>query len=184
MLAQKSAMGLFGPFFIDAGYSLTQLGLLSGAGSLTLGLIGALSGGALVRAFGSQPILLGAVLVQSLLLALVALAAFGIGPHWLAPATIAPIALVISSAVMALGFVALYAQFMAWSDPRQGGVDFTLFQCADAGVSMIAGLTAGLVAERFGYGPFFAASALVALIALPLLLQATGPRQDKARSHV
>ncbi|MBE3639944.1 MFS transporter [Mangrovicoccus algicola] len=171
VLAQKTAMGLFGPFFIDAGYSLEQLGVVSGAGSLTLGLCGALCGGAVVRRFGSRPVLCVSVLVQAGLLALVAAAA-------LLPAVpaaiVAPPALVASAAFMAFGFVALYAQFMRWSDPRQAGVDFTLFQCMDATVSMIGGVAAGIIAERFGYGVFFAGSAALSLAVLPLLLRATG----------
>ena len=123
VVAQKTAMGLFGPFFIDAGYDLGALGLLSGLGSLTLGLVGALGGGALVRRFSARPVLVGAVIAQALLLLVVALSA---GAVWLQPATVAPVAMVLSAAVMALGFVALYGQFMSWSDPRQGGVDFTL----------------------------------------------------------
>ncbi len=170
VVAQKTAMGLFGPFFIDAGYSLSQLGLLGGVGGLTLGLTGAIAGGGFVRRFGSRPVLVGAVLVQSALLALVALSA---GTDLLTPAQAAPVAMIASSCVMAFGFVALYAQFMRWSDPRQAGIDFTLFQCMDAAVSMVAGLSAGALAERFGYAPFFAGAAVVALATIPAILRAT-----------
>jgi len=170
VVGQKTAMGLFGPFFIDAGYSLAQLGLLSGLGSLSLGLGGALAGGAVVRRFGSRRSLAGAVIAQALLLGLVAIAA---GTDLLSPAAVAPVAMVASGAVMAMGFVALYAQFMAWSDPRQGGVDFTLFQCMDAAVSMVAGLAAGVLAERFGYAAFFTLCCAIALATVPLLWRAT-----------
>ncbi|APX23219.1 MAG: MFS transporter [Rhodobacteraceae bacterium] len=170
VVAQKTAMGLFGPFFIDAGYDLGALGLLSGLGSLTLGLVGALGGGALVRRFSARPVLVGAVIAQALLLLVVALSA---GAVWLQPATVAPVAMVLSAAVMALGFVALYGQFMSWSDPRQGGVDFTLFQCMDAGVSMVAGLSAGVVAEHLGYAAFFGISCGLSLAVLPAIWRAT-----------
>lgn len=170
VVAQKTAMGMFGPFFIDAGYSLSQLGLISGAGSLTLGFLGAMLGGGVVRRFGSRRVLLGAVLLQSAMLGVVALAAAGI----FSATAIAPVALVANGAIMALGFVALYAQFMAWSDPRQGGVDFTLFQSMDAAVSMLAGLAAGVIAERFGYAVFFGASCAVALLSLPFIARAAG----------
>jgi len=170
VVAQKTAMGLFGPFFIDAGYSLSQLGILSGLGGLFLGLTGAIAGGGFVRLFGSRTVLASAVLVQSALLGLVALSA---GTDFLEPAQAAPVAMVLSSCVMAFGFVALYAQFMRWSDPRQAGIDFTLFQCMDAAVSMFAGLAAGVLAERFGYAPFFAGAAVVALATIPAILHAT-----------
>ena len=123
---------------------------------------------ALVRKLGSRPVLAGAVVIQAALLALVALsAATGIVETRLT----APLAIAGSAAMMALGFVALYALFMKWSDPRQAGVDFTLFQCMDAAVSMVAGTLAGIVAERFGYGIFFAIAAAIAVAALPVILR-------------
>lgn len=79
------------------------------------------------------------------------------------------VAIASGSAIMALGFVALYAQFMRWSDPNQAGVDFTLFQCMDALVSMIAAVIAGYVAQYFGYGVFFAISAALAILAAPAI---------------
>ena len=172
VVAQKTAMGMIGPFFVDAGYTLTDLGLMNGAGSLGLGLIGALFGGALVRKLGSRPVLAGAVVIQAALLALVALsAATGIIETRLT----APLAIAGSAAMMALGFVALYALFMKWSDPRQAGVDFTLFQCMDAAISMVAGTLAGIVAERFGYGIFFAIAAAIGVAALPVILRLSRP---------
>ncbi len=166
VVAQKSAMGMFGPFFIDAGYDLAQLGILSGAGSLTLGFLGAITGGGFVRRFGARAVLVGAVALQSMILLLVALSA---GDAVLPAAQVAPVAMVASAAVMAFGFVALYGQFMAWSDPRQGGVDFTLFQCVDAAVSMVSGTAAGLFAEQFGYGTFFVLAAGLSCAALPFI---------------
>jgi len=173
VVAQKTAMGMFGPYFIDAGYDLGQLGLLSGVGSLTLGFAGAMTGGAVVRRFGTRVVLAGAVALQALILGVVGLSAAG---GVFAAATVAPIAMVSSAAVMAFGFVALYGQFMNWSDPRQGGVDFTLFQCMDAAVSMVSGMVAGVIAEHLGYGFFFGVACAVSLAALPLIWRVSGQR--------
>jgi MFS transporter (putative signal transducer) len=131
-----------------------------------LGFFGAVLGGGAVRRFGARVVLVGAVTLQSAILALVALSA---GDAILPATAVAPVAMVASSAVMAFGFVALYGQFMNWSDPRQGGVDFTLFQCADASISMVAGTTAGFVAEHFGFGSFFALASMVSVATLPLI---------------
>lgn len=178
VVAQKTAIGMFGPFFIDAGYDLASLGILSGVGSLTLGFLGAMLGGGFVRRFGAQSVLVGAVALQSAILAIVALSA---GDTILPAALVAPPAMVASAAVMAFGFVALYGQFMVWSDPRQGGVDFTLFQCMDAGVSMVSGTAAGLLAEHFGYGFFFGLACALSLAALPMIWRVSG---QKAVLHV
>lgn len=90
----------------------------------------------------------------------------GTFPTW----ALAGVAMLSGSAIMAFGFVALYAQFMAWSDPRQGGVDFTLFQSMDAALSMAGGLASGFLSAHFGYGVFFALAGSVAIIAIPLLV--------------
>ncbi|WP_424934417.1 MFS transporter [Amaricoccus macauensis] len=172
VIAQKTAMGMIGPLFVDLGYSLSTLGLLSGAASLTLGLGGALAGGAIVRRFGSRPVLVAAIAAQGGLLALVATS---IATPLVEPGLIAPMIVLTSPAVMALGFVALYAQFMRWSDPAQGGVDFTLFQCMDAAISMVAGILAGLVAESLGYGVFFLVAAAISFAMVPVLLHLARP---------
>ena len=167
VLAMKVALGMVGPFLIDKGVDLATVGLLNGAGSLFLGAAGALVGGALVRLFGARAVLVGALVPQAAALAFFAL--YAIQGGWPQP-LLMTVSMISSSALMAVGFVALYALFMEWSDPRQAGVDFTLFQCMDSLVSIASGMTAGYVAEYFGYGLFFGAAALVAVIAIPALV--------------
>ena len=79
------------------------------------------------------------------------------------------VAVISSSCVMSIGFVALYACFMGWSDPRQAGIDFTLFQCMDGIVSMVGGIGAGAIAERFGYHVAFFVAAAVSLCVMPMI---------------
>ena len=79
------------------------------------------------------------------------------------------VAVASSSGIMSIGFVALYACFMGWSDPRQAGVDFTLFQCMDGVFVMIGGLGAGAIAEKFGYQASFIIAAVVSVLAAPVI---------------
>ncbi len=165
--AQKWGLAMLGPFLIDYGFDLATIGALNGVGSMIVGFGGALLGGFLVRNFGSSRVLILSITVQTLLLC--AFAAFSFSretEHWI----VMTVAIVSSSGVMSIGFVALYACFMGWSDPRQAGVDFTLFQCMDGIVSMAGGLGAGAIAERFGYVAAFTIAAIVSLIAAPLIL--------------
>lgn len=177
VLAMKVALGMLGPFLIDKGIDLATVGLLNGVGSLFLGAAGALIGGVLVRLFGARTVLIGALVPQAAALAFFALyAVHGGWPQWLLMA----VSMISSSALMAIGFVALYALFMDWSDPKQAGVDFTLFQCMDALVSIASGMAAGYVAEYFGFATFFAAAAVVALGSIPLLALAFSPHRGPA----
>lgn len=167
VLAQKVSLGMLGPFLIDLGISLETVGVLNGFGSLVLGLIGALAGGAAVRRWGVQTTMIGALISQALLMLVLASSGLGFA---LPPTLLVASALLSGSALLAIGFTALYAQFMRWSDPGQGGVDFTLFQCLDGAMSMIMGLAAGFIAQHTGYGVFFAICAVLP-ISVVLLIQ-------------
>lgn len=166
VVAQKTALMMLGPFLVDAGLDLATLGLLNGAGGMVVGLGAALLGGALVRMLGARAVLVIALVLQAL--ALGTFAARDLFIDLPLPVLLA-VAVASSSGIMALGFVALYAQFMHWSDPRQGGVDFTLFQSMDALVSMAGGVAAGFVAEHLGYGVFFAGAGVIALATIPAI---------------
>ncbi|MER8762016.1 MULTISPECIES: MFS transporter [unclassified Mesorhizobium] len=167
VLAQKAALAMLGPFLIDAGLDLSMVGLVNGVGSMFVGLAAALAGGALVKWFGPRNVLVLALFLQAG--SLFFFSVFDLLGGFSTTALMA-IAVLSSSGFMALGFVALYAQFMRWSDPRQAGVDFTLFQCMDALMSMAGGIAAGYAAQYFGYGAFFAGAGLVALLAVPAII--------------
>lgn len=175
VVAQKTGLMMLGPFLIDAGFDLATVGLLNGVGSMFAGLAAALLGGALVRYWGVRAVLVLALVCQAG--ALFFFAVYGLVPGIPAP-LLATVAVASSSGFMALGFVALYAQFMRWSDPRQAGVDFTLFQCMDALLSMAGGILAGYAAQLFGYGAFFAGCGVVAVIAAPMIAIVAHRRPD------
>jgi MFS transporter (putative signal transducer) len=174
VVAQKTALMMLGPFLIDAGVDLATIGLVNGVGSMFVGLAAALLGGALVKSLGVRAVLVIALLCQAGALSFFALYHFIPG---IPISVLLTVAVASSSGIMALGFVALYAQFMRWSDPRQAGIDFTLFQCMDALVGMIGGVLAGHVAQMFGYGVFFAGAAAIALAVVPLIAVVADPNR-------
>jgi MFS transporter (putative signal transducer) len=166
VVAQKVGLAMLGPFLIDAGLELSTVGLINGVGSMFVGVAAALAGGALVKSWGMRNVLILALVLQAA--ALFFFSAFDL-QGGMSKAALTSVAIASSSGILAFGFVALYAQFMRWSDPRQAGVDFTLFQCMDALVSMAGGIAAGYVAEYFGCGVFFAAAGAIALAAIPAI---------------
>lgn len=165
VLAQKYTMSMTGPFFIDQGFDLKTVGLLNGMGSLILGAAGALLGGTLVRHFGVRVNMLASLLLQAAVLS-VFMARDLIG---IPDAVLMGVALIGGAGAMSIGFVALYAQFMIWSDPRQAGVDFTLFQCFDAAISMGLGIIAGFAAGQLGYPLFFGGAVLLIVVVSPVI---------------
>jgi MFS transporter (putative signal transducer) len=162
-VSQKWGLAMLGPFLVDSGLDLDSLGIVNGAGGMILGFGCALLGGALVRSWGARAIMVLALVLQALTLSGLAAAAWIGGASQL---LLLGFALASSSAIMALGFVALYAQFMALSDPRQAGIDFTLLQCMDALVSMIGGIGAGWIAQHFGYSACFGLAAFLVILAI------------------
>ncbi|SMO90350.1 MFS transporter [Paracoccus laeviglucosivorans] len=153
--AMKSSTGYFGPFLVDSGFSLTNIGIFGATGAMITGLAGAMLGGLIVSALGAPLVLLAALGAQAVVLIYCMIAASGAsglvpGLPWMVQ--------IVSPAFMAVGFVALYARFMAWSDPAQAGVDFTIFQCADALISMAFGVLAGQIISWLGYPAQFGLS--------------------------
>jgi MFS transporter, putative signal transducer len=173
VVAQKVGLAMLGPFLIDAGLELSTVGLINGVGSMFVGVAAALAGGALVKSWGMRNVLVLALVLQAA--ALFFFSAFDL-QGGMSKAALTSVAVASSSGILAFGFVALYAQFMRWSDPRQAGVDFTLFQCMDALVSMAGGVVAGYAAEHFGYGAFFAGAGVVALLAVPAIAMVSDRR--------
>lgn len=166
VVAQKVGLAMLGPFLIDAGLDLATVGLVNGVGSMFVGVAAALLGGALVKSWGMRNVLIAALILQAA--SLFFFAAFHV-QGGMSTTVLVAVAVASSSGVLALGFVALYAQFMRWSDPRQAGIDFTLFQCMDTLVSMAGGVLAGYAAQYLGYGAYFAGAGVVALAAVPAI---------------
>jgi MFS transporter (putative signal transducer) len=173
VVAQKVGLVMLGPFLVDAGLDLSAIGFLNGVGSMFVGVAAALAGGALVKPWGVRNVLVAALVLQAA--SLFYFSVFDL-QGGLSRTVLFGVAIASSSGILALGFVALYAQFMRWSDPRQAGVDFTLFQCMDALVSMAGGVVAGYAAEHFGYGAFFAGAGVVALLAVPAIAMVSDRR--------
>ncbi|XDF37334.1 MFS transporter [Paracidovorax avenae] len=157
----RLAAGMLTPLLIDRGASVALVGLLNGVLGVGCGLAGTLGGGLLVRRTGACRAVAVAVALETAVLLALMLAAHTASVELLATL------LGLKLAAMACAFVAIYSLLMGWASPRQAGVDFTLFQCADALIAASAGMAGGLMAHRWGYGACFAvATALSALATL------------------
>ncbi|MGD1876079.1 MAG: MFS transporter [Kiloniellaceae bacterium] len=153
-----------GPFMIDNGIAPAQLGFLTGTLGTLLCLSCVVLVGLPIRRWGARPTLFTLLGLQVAIYTLFCLAA-------LAPlsAELLSALFLAKAVIIAASFVALYTVAMDWTSPRQAGIDFTLFQCADALVSVVAGLGSGLIAQHLGYGVCFALASGGALLCLLLL---------------
>lgn len=168
----RLGMGMTAPFAIDRGFDLALLGYVSGVFGTIASLIGTVLAGLAIKRWGADKLLLPIVIAQAVLFA--GFAAASLMPD---VAIAVVMALLIAKAViLGAAFVALYTAMMGWSSLRQAGVDFTLFQCADAAIAAVAGLGGGVLAQALGYRACFALAAVCAVIAtiiLPTLMRRT-----------
>jgi MFS transporter (putative signal transducer) len=161
------------PFLVDRGFDLVSLGFLKGSGAILSGVLGTLIGGLLVHRWGARRCVGIAIAAQTATLIVLAIvSAAPAAPHWLLGAVI-----IAKSIAMAFGFVSLYSLLMGLSSMRQAGVDFTLFQCADALIAGLAGVSSGMIAQRLGFPTCFGIAAgfgVAGCILLPILMRRAG----------
>lgn len=171
----RLTLGMFGPFLLDKGLSLEQLGWLFGSLHIGAGLTGAFLGGILVRAAPGWRAVWIAVGLKALVLAALTLAA----PT--ASLTVLMVLVGLMFAVLGFVWVALYSALMGLTSPLQSGVDFTLFQSADALLAVAGGVAGGWLSQHLGYEVCFGLAAASAVVAV-LVVRRKAPSLDgKAR---
>lgn len=168
-----------GVFLIDAGLSITQVGIIGGIGSATISIAGALLGSLLVHRFGakSMAIICGAIAAASLSL-------------WLLPARAQSIDFISAVAVTSLigiatgtAYVAFFTLFMAWASPEQAGTDFTLLQCTESLTNIGASILAGLIAQHWGFQGLFAAAPIIALAIIAAIARLLATCSSASGAH-
>jgi MFS transporter, putative signal transducer len=161
----RLAQPILTPYLVDAKIDLETLGILRGVGGTAAAIAATFVGGAVVRICGAER---GVIL--SLALQIVALSAIGVAA---ALGVTDPLVLVVlylaEAAASAFGFVALYSLLMGYSSLTQAGIDFTLFQCADALIAIVAGVVAGTLASTLGYAVCFGLAAAASVVAIVLI---------------
>ncbi|QLF92124.1 MFS transporter [Pseudomonas sp. ABC1] len=170
----RLTLGMFGPFLLDKGLSLEELGWFFGTLHLGAGLTGAVLGGMLVRAAPGWRAVWIAVSLKALVLAALTLAA--------PTASLTVLMVLVGLMFAALGFVwvALYSALMGLTSPLQSGVDFTLFQSADALLAVAGGVAGGWLSQHLGYEVCFGLAAASAVVAV-LVVKRKGPSLDNIR---
>jgi len=154
----RTVTELVGPMLIDRGASLEHVGWMFGGFTIGAGLLGTFVGAILVKRLGAWKAVFTAYGCQALVFALLALAAHS-------DFRILTVLIGTKYALMACGLVAAYSALLGLSSPKQSGVDFTLFQCANALIAMIGGLLGGWLAGQWGYSFCFAIAAAFAATA-------------------
>ncbi|UUX49943.1 MFS transporter [Nisaea acidiphila] len=158
-----------GPFLIDNGMSAATIGILTGTIGTVLCIACIVLTGLAIRRWNARRTLLVMLGIQTACFTMFAISAFVPQPELVLSALY-----LVKSTVVAGTFVALYTVVMDWTSQHQAGTDFTIFQCTDALVSVVAGFGSGIIAEHLGFGICFnlaAGFAVAALLFLPAIFK-------------
>lgn len=151
-----------GPYLVDVGVPLNQIGYLSGTAAATAGIAGSAIAAWLIKRRGLSFVLSLLGGMRTLCFLLFALHAFGMitGKEALFGAA------GFQTLIRYMEIVALYSLFMAVSSSDQPGTDFTILACAQLVVYLAGSMLSGRIADWLGYGPLFALSTLLSAIAV------------------
>ncbi len=152
------------PFYLDIGYTLTEIGLVTGAYGIILTLIGVAFGGALVMRFGIlRPLLLGAFLVMLTNLFFLLLVYSDTNIWYLA--------LVISADNLSGGIAtaAFIAYLSSLTNTAYTATQYALFSSLMTLPGKVIGGFAGVVVDSAGYATFFLYSGALGIPAMLLI---------------
>ncbi len=165
-LGDSMATALATPFYLDMGFTKTEIGVVAKNAGLWASVLGGLVGGVWMLKIGINRGLwiFGAVQLLSIL-----------GFAWLAqlakPGIVALGAVIAFEALgVGLGTAAFTAFIARATDPRYTATQFALFTSLAAVPRTLVNASTGWIVERLGWFDFFLACALLALPGMALLL--------------
>lgn len=165
-LGDNMATALSSAFYIDLGFSLTEIGAIAKSASLVAAIVGAMLGGLIMIKVSINRALWLFGLVQLISILGFALLA-ELGPHRLA------LAVVISFEYLGvgLGTAAFTAFIMRATSPAFAATQFALFTALAALPRNLANATTGFIVERIGYTDFFLLCTVIALPGMLMLVR-------------
>lgn len=152
------------PFWVDRGYSLKEIGLISVTFGVVLTIVGALAGGWFVKKYGIFRGLLWLGIAQALPhLGYAAVAQFSLPRESIYAASM------LESFTQGLGTAAFLSFLMNLCDREHAATQYALLSALFALTRDVVGAFSGIGVERLGYPMYFAFTAVIAVPTLALL---------------
>ena len=174
-LGDNMATALSSPFYLDLGFTLTEIGTIAKTASLTAAIIGGLAGGVIMIRLGINRALwlFGVVQVLSIL-GFAALAE--IGPNRMALAGV----IVFEYLGVGLGTAAFTAFIARATMPAYAATQFALFTALAALPRTFANATTGIIVESVGWTNFYLLCTAVAIPGMVMLLKVAPWSESKS----
>lgn len=164
-------------FLVDVGFSLTEVGLISGGTAASVGLAGSVLGAVLARRIGLIPFLWAVIALRTACFAGFLVAA------WLGVPDGVLIGLsALNTLSRYMEIVGLYTAFLSTASPSQAGTDFTILASANLLAYAVGSMAAGVVASAFGYATLFAVATALSLLTGALAMRCVPQELEKPRS--
>lgn len=165
-LGDNMATALSTPFYLDVGFSLSQIGSIAKVASLVAVIVGGLVGGLMMLKLGINKglWLFGIVQVISIL-GFAVLAEVGANP-WVLGAVVA-----LEYLGVGLGTAAFTAFIARATNPAFAATQFALFTALAALPRNLANATTGIIVEQVGWTAFFIFCTLLAIPGMLLLIK-------------
>ena len=177
-LGDNMATALATPFYIDMGFSLTQIGSIAKLSSLTAVFIGGLAGGvAMIRLGINRSLWLFGLVQISSILGFVLLSVVGANPYVLA--------LVVSFEYLGVGLgTAAFTAFIAReTNPVFAATQFALFTALASLPRTVANAITGVIIEQVGYTSFFILCTILALPGMLILLKVAPLKDERIQTE-
>ena len=165
-LGDNMATALSSPFYLDLGFTLTEIGTIAKTASLTAAIIGGLAGGIIMIRLGINRALwvFGVVQVMSIL-GFAALAEIGHDRFALA------VVIVFEYLGVGLGTAAFTAFIARATTPAYAATQFALFTALAAVPRTFANATTGIIVESVGWTNFYLICTVVAVPGMLMLFK-------------
>jgi PAT family beta-lactamase induction signal transducer AmpG len=165
-LGDSMATALQSPFFIDVGFTLTQIGSIAKFSALIAAIVGGLGGGIIMIKLGINRALwlFGVVQIVSIL-GFAALSEIGTNP-WMLGVVVA-----FEYLGVGLGTAAFTAFLARTTNPVFAATQFALFSALIAVPRSVAGAVTGTIVEYVGWTNFFLLCVVVAIPGMLLLFK-------------
>lgn len=165
-LGDNMAVALQTPFFVDLGFSGTEIGTIAKFTGLIAAFVGGLGGGIIMIRLGINRALWCFGVVQMLsILAFAALAEIGDNPWMLG------VAMAFEYLGVGLGTAALTAFIARSSSPAFAATQLALFTALAAVPRILSNAVTGVIVEHFGWTRFFLFCTLLAIPGMLLLFK-------------
>jgi PAT family beta-lactamase induction signal transducer AmpG len=163
------------PFWVDRGYSLKEIGLISVTLGVVLTIVGALAGGWFVKKFGIFRSLLWLGIAQALPhLGYAAVA------HFTLPRESIYVASMLESFTQGLGTAAFLSFLMNLCEKEHAATQYALLSALFALTRDVVGALSGIGVEKLGYSAYFAFTGLLAIPMVGLLPLIRGRIREKS----